>query len=160
MTISQTGEAKKRRKKPRYATRKPKDYQVKAPGDLVEIDTLVIKLLPNLVRYQFTARDFISKWDGLKRYCRQTSFCDALFLDYLEKKLPFKIKAIQIDGGSEFKKHFEAECQKRDILLFVLSPKRPDLNGGVERANGRSDCISRHSCFMCAQRRFFRKGGD
>lgn len=127
--------ARKRKWKPRYAVRKPKDYQVKVPGDLVEVDTLVIKLLPDLVRYQFTARDIVSKRDGIKAYCRQTSFCAALFLDYLIKKFPFKIKAIQIDGGSEFKKDFEKECQKRKIVLFVLPPRRPDLNGCVERSN-------------------------
>lgn len=47
--------AKKRKWKPRYATRKPKNYLIKAPGDLVDVDTLTIKLLPNLVRYQFSA---------------------------------------------------------------------------------------------------------
>lgn len=114
----------------------PKDYQIKAPGDLMEVDTLTIKLLPNLVRYQFTARDVISKRDGLRVYSRQTSFCAALFLDYLEKKFPFKVKAIQIDGGSEFKKDFEEDCRKKGICLFVLPPHSPKLNGCVERANG------------------------
>ena len=127
--------ARRRKWKPRYAVRKPKDYQIKAPGDLVQLDTLVIKLLPDLVRYQFTARDTVSRWDGLKVYSRQTSFCAALFLDYLERNLPFKIKALQIDGGSEWRKEFEAECQKRTILLFVLPPRSPRLNGCVERAN-------------------------
>jgi putative transposase len=126
---------RKRQWKPRYAIRKPKDYQVQVPGDLVEVDTLTIKLLPDLIRYQFTARDIISKRDGLKVYGRQTSFCATLFLNYLEEKFPFKIKALQIDGGSEFKKDFERECQKRDILLFILPPRRPDLNGCVERSN-------------------------
>ena len=96
--------ARKRKWKPRYAVRRPKDYQVKEPGDLVEVDTLTVKLLPNLVRSQFSARDVISRRDGLRVYSKQTSFCAALFLDYLEKKFPFKIKAIQIDGGSEWKK--------------------------------------------------------
>lgn len=31
---------------------------------------------------------------------------------------------------------FEAACQERDIKLFVLPPKSPKINGGVERANG------------------------
>ncbi|HEY7535887.1 MAG TPA: helix-turn-helix domain-containing protein [Thermodesulfobacteriota bacterium] len=75
--------AKKRRMKRRYAVRKPKGYEVKAPGDLVEVDTLTIKLLPNQVRYQFSARDVISKWDGIRVYSRQTSFCAANFLEYL-----------------------------------------------------------------------------
>jgi hypothetical protein len=38
-------------------------------------------------------------------------------------------------GGSEFMKHFENECQKLGIELYVLPPKRPQYNGGVERAN-------------------------
>lgn len=128
--------ARKRKWKPRYATRIPKDYQVKVPGDLVEVDTLTIKLLPNLVRYQFTARDVVSKRDGLRVYSRQTSFCAALFLDYLERKFPFKVKAIQIDGGSEFRKDFEEACKKKGIALFLLPPHSPKLNGCVENANG------------------------
>jgi transposase InsO family protein len=32
-------------------------------------------------------------------------------------------------------KHFENECQKLGIELYVLPPKRPQYNGGVERAN-------------------------
>jgi putative transposase len=49
--------------------------------------------------------------------------------------MPYKIKAIQVDGGSEFEAVFEMECQKRGIQLFVLPPRSPKLNGGVERAN-------------------------
>ena len=30
---------------------------------------------------------------------------------------------------------FEEECQKRGIKLFVLPPRSPKLNGGVERAH-------------------------
>lgn len=32
--------------------------------------------------------------------------------------------------GSEFKSVFELECEARGLELFVLPPKRPDLNGG------------------------------
>jgi putative transposase len=128
--------ARRKKHKPRYAIRKPKDYLISLPGDLVEIDTLVIKLLPDLARFQFTARDIVSKRDGLKAYCHQTSFCAALFLDYLESRFPFKIKALQIDGGSEFKAEFEDECQRRGIKLFVLPPYSAKLNGCVKRANG------------------------
>lgn len=77
------------------------------PGDLVEVDTLTIRLLPNQVRYQFSATDVISKWDGIRVYSRQTSFCAANFLDYLQMTYP----------------------------LFVLPPRSPRLNGCVERAN-------------------------
>lgn len=59
------------------------------------------------------------------------------FLNSITSRLPFSfsIKAIQVDGGSEFIKEFEIECQKRNIKLFILPPKQPKLNGCVERSN-------------------------
>jgi hypothetical protein len=44
------------------------------------------------------------------------------------------ILMMMVDGGSEFYLHFEEECQRRKIRLFVLPPKSPKLNGCVERA--------------------------
>ncbi len=49
--------------------------------------------------------------------------------------MPFRVKAIQVDGGSEFEAIFEEECQRRGIKLFVLPPRSPKLNGAVERAH-------------------------
>lgn len=54
----------------------------------------------------------------------------------MEERLPFAIRAIQIDGGSEFKAEFEAHCQVRGITLFVLPPRSPKLNCMVERLQG------------------------
>ena len=45
------------------------------------------------------------------------------------------MKAVQVDGGSEFMAAFETACQQRGIHLFVLPPRSPKLNGCVERAN-------------------------
>lgn len=126
--------SKKRFVRRAWARRKPEEYQVKHPGDLVQIDTLDVRPLPDTVRKQFTARDTISKWDVVEVYRQATASIAAQFLDSLTRRAPFSIKAIQIDGGSEFKGEFEEECQKRGIMLFVLPPRRPDLNGCVERA--------------------------
>ena len=57
------------------------------------------------------------------------------FLDYLEDRMPFPVKAIQVDGGPEFESVFEQECKNRGIKLFVLPPRSPKLNGGVERSH-------------------------
>jgi transposase InsO family protein len=127
--------ARRRRWKPRYAVRKPKGYKIREPGDLVEVDTITVRLLPDEIRYQFTAREVLFKFDVMRAYKYQSSVKAAHFLQYMRKKFPFPIKAIQIDGGSEFKKFFEEECEKRGILLFVLPPRSPKLNGHVERAN-------------------------
>ncbi len=86
---------------------------------------------------EFSARDVIVRLDGLRAYKSQTSSKAAHFLQYLQKKFPFEIKAIQIDGGSEFRKHFEEECERREILLFQIPIRAPKMNGHVERANRR-----------------------
>jgi transposase InsO family protein len=49
--------------------------------------------------------------------------------------MPFKVKALQVDMGSEFYSDFEEEYQRRKIQLFILPPKSPKLNGCVERAH-------------------------
>jgi hypothetical protein len=72
-------------------------------GDLVQVDTLQARLLPDGARFQFIARDTITRFDGLR--------------------------AIQIDGGSEFKEQFEAAGRRRKILLFVNAPHCPEMNG-------------------------------
>ena len=48
--------------------------------------------------------------------------------------MPFPVKAIQVDGGSEFQSAFEEACQEMKLPLFVLPPRSPKLNGHVERA--------------------------
>jgi putative transposase len=58
-----------------------------------------------------------------------------LFLDTLQHRMPFPIRAVQLDGGPEFAAEFEPACQQRGLHLFVLPPRSPKLNGAVERAN-------------------------
>ncbi len=118
-----------------WALRKPKDYAVEAPGDLVQLDTMDLRPTPNVVLKQFTARDVVSRWDVIEVHHRATSTAAPLFLDTLQRRLPFPLRAIQVDGGSEFAALFEAAYQQRGLRLFVLPPRSPKLNGRVERAN-------------------------
>ena len=127
--------ARKRQRQRPYAVRKPKDYKVIQPGELIQLDTLDIRPLPGVVVKHFTAHDVISRWNVLSVHSRATATTGARFLDVLESRMPFPVKAIQVDGGSEFEAVFEEECQKRGIRLFVLPPRSPKLNGGVERAH-------------------------
>jgi transposase InsO family protein len=135
LNIRQAREARKRRRKPRYAIRKPQGYRVTGPGDLVQVDTLQIRLQSDDCRWQFSSRDLISRWNVSRVYRRATSFTASLFLEYLERKFPFPVRALQIDGGSEFKKHFERACQERGIRLFIIPPRTPKLQAYVESAN-------------------------
>jgi transposase InsO family protein len=126
--------ARKRQRQRPYAVRKPKEYQSKEPGDIVEVDTLDVRPLPGIVLKQFTARDIISRWDVLEAHARATSNTASGSINTLLIRMPFPIKAIQVDGGSEFQDAFERECQRRGIRLFILPPRSPKLNGHVERA--------------------------
>ncbi|TMJ09277.1 MAG: transposase [Bacillati bacterium ANGP1] len=125
---------RRRRARP-YAQRFPWGYVPQAPGDLVEIDATPIEVLPGLRRIHFTARDVVSRKDVLAAYKRQTSQAAARVLREAFARFGFPVRAIQIDGGSEFKATFEAACAALRIKLFVLPPRSPRLNGHVERAH-------------------------
>lgn len=118
-----------------YATRKPKDYLPLVPGDLIQVDTADVRWTGLDQRYKhFSARDFVSRWDVLDVHTRATARTAADFLTVLQKRMPFEVRAIQVDGGSEFKAEFEAACEEKGLRLFVLPPRSPKLNGRVERA--------------------------
>jgi putative transposase len=121
-----------------YAVRKPKQYAVSRPGDLVQVDTLEVRPVPGVVFKQFTARDVVSRWDVIQAHGRATAQSATAFLETLLHRMPFPIRALQVDGGSEFAAQFEQACQQRSVHLFVLPPRSPKLNGAVERANRNS----------------------
>ena len=95
---------------------------------------LDLRPAPGVILKQFTARDMISRWD-VEVHHRATSSAATLFLDTLRRRLPFPLRALQVDGGSEFFAPFETAYQQRGLRLFVLPPRSPKLNGQVERAN-------------------------
>lgn len=122
-------------KKRAYAVRKPKEYKAEIPGDLVQIDTLDIRPESRYVYKQFSATDVVSRWAFADTRSAATALLAKEFLEELIRTSPFKIKAIQVDGGSEFYKEFEMACKESGILLFCLPPRSPRLNGAVERVN-------------------------
>src|ERR1700740_1563596 len=114
---------------------KPKYWRIEQPGDLVEIDTKELRLRRGVILKHFSARDVVSRWDVLEVHGRATSLAAARFLDTLLDRLPFRVAALQVDGGSEFAAEFEQACQQKEIPLFVLPPKSPKLNAHVERSH-------------------------
>ena len=93
-----------------------------------------IRPLPDWSFKHFTACDVITRWHVLELPSRATAPAAAGFLDAILERTPFPVRAIQLDGGSEFMAQFEMACQERGIQLFVLPPRSPKLNGHVERA--------------------------
>ncbi|MGO9177914.1 MAG: hypothetical protein ACLQHS_01380, partial [Candidatus Limnocylindrales bacterium] len=64
-----------------------------------------------------------------------TASLAAATLEALSERMPFPVRAISVDNGSEFMAEFEASCAARGIVLFTLLPRSRNLNGRVERAN-------------------------
>ena len=106
----------------------PKEF----PGTLVQIDHMTT---PSGVK-EFHAIDPVTKYMVASVYKNATSLCATDFLHHVIKEMPFDIRSIQVDGGSEFMAEFEESCRLLKIPLYVLPPKRPQYNGGVERSNG------------------------
>jgi putative transposase len=119
-----------------YATRKPKEVAFEKPGDVIQIDTLTLNLAPGRTIKHFDAYDVHAKWTVAKPYRNATAANAADFLDKVTAEMPWPIKAIQVDGGSEFMAECETACRDNGIPLYVLPPRSPKLNGAVERCNG------------------------
>ena len=95
-----------------------------------------VNVAPDKAVKHFTAYDPVAKWTVALVAGRATARCAAALLDKLIAEVSFRIEGIQVDGGSEFRAEFEDACRERNLCLFVLPPKRPQLNGHVERAQG------------------------
>ena len=118
----------------RYAKRLAKGRKAKAPGELVQIDTLFVNVRPDRAIKHFTAYDPVAKWTIGHVASAASASAARVLLDKLLSSAPFKVRGIQVDGGSEFMSLFEDHCRDKRLELVVLPPKRPDLNGCVERA--------------------------
>lgn len=126
----------KKRKRRFKGHAQPWIYGMKAlkPGQMIQIDHMSVSK-NNVSLKHFQAWDPTSKFIHANLYSNAKSRSATKFLLELIQKAPFKIESIQVDGGSEFMKDFEEACAELHIQLFVLPPKRPQWNGGVERGN-------------------------
>lgn len=118
-----------------HAQRIKYKLQPRFAGEGIQIDSMSLGEGGRTFK-QFTATCPISKWTIVDIYPRATSKIAAQFLQKCIREMPFPIRGIQVDGGSEFMKYFEEECANQKIPLYVLPPRSPKLNGNVERVNG------------------------
>jgi len=118
-----------------HATRKPAAYRPQHPGDLLQIDTVHLHTDTGSQLRQFSAIDVVSRVAAVGVRTRATAGTAAAFVDELLDRFPTRIRAIQVDGGSEFMAEFEEICAANGIPVYVLPPRSPKLNGCVERFN-------------------------
>ena len=117
-----------------HALRKRSGVKPGGPGELVQIDTLHEYSLLGQPRFQFTAVDPTVRWLHAEVFKRPTSANAERFLEGLIAALPFEIRSVQVDNGSEFMGAFERACGRLGIDLFTIPPGMPKANAMVERA--------------------------
>ncbi len=120
--------------KPRKKKLRRKDYVPREPGDLVQMDTVAI-FTAGIKRYIFTALDVRTRFAFAYAYKAGSSANGSDFIGKFLEVAPFVIRRIQTDNGSEFAKHFDDFCSKRELTHFFNYPRHPESNGFLERFN-------------------------
>ena len=123
-----------RNRRTRYAER-IRNQKPDNPGELVQIDHMVLNLYNGLSIKEFRITDPVTRISISRIYSSANAVNAREFLKEARNELEFEIKSIQADGGSEFMGEFEEYCEEQGIKLYVLPPRSPKMNGFVERAN-------------------------
>ena len=88
-----------------------------------------------MVYKNFVARCVVSRWDALEVYHRATAQAAASFLDTLLERMPFAIRAIQVDGGSECEAEGEGSSS---LFCHRACPSRTGMCSGLTAPTGGS----------------------
>lgn len=106
--------------------------EVKNPGDLMQMDTIHL-LRPDGTRiYVFTALDVHSRFAHAWASARANTRTALLFLRRTERSVPFSIRMLQSDHGSEFSTSFSERAKVEHRHSRV---RRPNDNAHLERFN-------------------------
>jgi len=140
----------------KYRVRKVNYKYIRAElkqGELVEID---VKYIPDPIDgkryYQFTAVYVASRWRLIIPYDNQSNYNAINFLHEVIKVFPHKITAIKTDNAAIFTNRYtgyqksidplnpklhplDIECQRLNIIHYLIDPGKPQQNGTVERSH-------------------------
>lgn len=138
--LGKGGRAKKKRKNKPYE-------RASYPGQKVQLD---VKFVPRYCvadgkrYYQFTAKDECTRWTFREMYDEHSTYSARDFLAKLIRRVPFPIRLIQTDNGTEWtnallvtkSKHktlFEQALEDMGIEYHRIRIATPRHNGKVER---------------------------
>jgi transposase InsO family protein len=112
-------------------------YEKPLPGHRLQIDVKFLEPIPGKRKgyYQFTAIDDCTRLRVLKIYERNNQKNAIDFVEYVLSRLPFRVRAIQTDNGTEFNTQFHWYVQDLGIAHIYIKPRTPRLNGKVERSH-------------------------
>lgn len=122
-----------RRTEPRRS-RHPILFSKEHPGECVQIDVKEVKVAGQKC-FQYTAIDDCTRYRVLRLYPRKYHGTSLDFFATVRQTLPFPIRKVQVDNGTEFPLAFALAVQEAGIRLRYIKPRRPEQNGKVERSH-------------------------
>ena len=122
--------ARKPQRRPRQLTLFSRDR----PGDCVQVDVKEVKVAGTKC-FQYTAIDDCTRYRILRLYPRKNQQTSHSFLTTLRTTLPFPIRKLQVDNGTEFPLAFALTVQQAGMQLRYIKPRCPEQNGKVERSH-------------------------
>jgi transposase InsO family protein len=114
--------------------RQPLLFSKDQPGDCVQIDVKEVKVAGQKC-FQYTALDDCTRYRVLRLYPRKYHGTSLEFLTTVRQVLPFPIRKVQVDNGTEFPLAFALAVQEAGTRLRHITPRRPEQNGKVERSH-------------------------
>lgn len=135
--------AKRKKKKRKLEPYKRADY----PGQKIQIDVKYVPpycVVDGKKYYQYTAVDECSRWTYREMYEEHSTYSSRDFLEKLVRHVPFPVREVQTDNGTEFtnrlvvvkSKHltlFEETLLEMGIIYHRIQIATPRHNGKVER---------------------------
>ena len=116
------------------------------PGHHVQVDVTFLKLVGKdgraTRRYQYTAIDDATRIRALKVYTRHTQKNAMHFLDYVIKRVPFRMHTVRTDRGHEFQVQFHGTWP---TTASGTSTSRPGRHSSTARWSGRIGPTSKRS---------------
>ena len=109
-------------------------YTPERPGDLLQLDSVTI-MRDGVRRYIVSAIDYKASFAYSYAYKTLSSLSTKDFWGKLMQVVPFDVKHIQTDNGSEFHRYFQEAIGKSEIQQFWNYPRTPKANGKIERYN-------------------------
>lgn len=113
--------------------------------------------------YLFVAIDRATRWVFIHSYPDQTENSSVDFLSRLEHASPIRIRKLLTDNGSQFtdrftskarapsgEHKFDRRCTVLGIKHRLIPPRTPQMNGMVERLNGRISEVLQQTRFASA----------
>lgn len=121
-------------RKPHRRPRQLTLFSRERPGDCVQMDVKEVKIAGTKC-FQYTAIDDCTRYRVLRLYSQKNQQTSHTFLTTIQTALPFPIRKLQVDNGTEFPLAFALTVQQAGMRLRHIKPRCPQQNGKVERSH-------------------------